>query len=358
LSNQEAGLVTLIAGYRGVWSGFGALVAVLGIAASAQATFPGGNGRIAYTWSRGGEAFEDGPSPRLVGVVSVRPDGEGRRLVARGGTQPAYSPGGRRIAFLRSRHRLWVARANGDDAQPVTPSDWLVSDYEWSPRGTRLAFERLFANSGASVLYSVRADGTGLQRLLKAPLGISLSDGAWSPNGKAIVYDQSSTGQPLARVFRAGHITTLARPAVASTWSRRGLIAFVTTGTGGEPGQVCVMRPDPAATRRCIGFADASVSDPSWSPDGGRLMVMYQPQGPAEIWTVRPDGTVLTRAPRGNTFPIFSPDGHSLAFSEARFAGQPSLEYEDLFAMRPDGSGKRRLVRGGQVNSPDWQPLP
>jgi Tol biopolymer transport system component len=348
--------VTLIAGHRGVLSAFGALVAALGIAAPAQATFPGGNGRIAYTWSRGGEGFEDGPSPRLVGVISVRPDGEGRRLVARGGTRPAYSPDGRRIAFMLSS-RVWVARANGDDAQPVTPSDWAVGGYQWSPAGTRLAFDRGFKNSGASVLYSVRADGTGLQRLLKTPLGIGLSDGAWSPNGKAIVYGQSSTGRPLVRIFRDGHIITLARPAVAPTWSRRGLIAFVTTGTGDELNQVCVMRPDPGASRRCIGFADASVSDPSWSPDGGRLMLMYQPQGPAEIWTVRPDGTVVTRAPRGNTFPIFSPDGHSLAFSEARFAGQPRLEYEDLFAMRPDGTAKRRLVRGGQVNSPDWQPL-
>ena len=49
-------------------------------AGPAQATFPGANGRIAYTWSRGGEGYETGPHPRLVGVVSVRQDGGGRRL--------------------------------------------------------------------------------------------------------------------------------------------------------------------------------------------------------------------------------------------------------------------------------------
>jgi Tol biopolymer transport system component len=55
-------------------------------------------------------------------------------------------------------------------------------------------------------------------------------------------------------------------------------------------------------------------------------------------------------------FPVFSPNGQSLAFNRSRFAGQ--LEYEDLFVMHPDGTGARRVVRGGQVNSPDWQPLP
>src|SRR5687768_13704193 len=33
------------------------LVIALMVAGPAQATFPGGNGRIAYTWSRGGEAL-------------------------------------------------------------------------------------------------------------------------------------------------------------------------------------------------------------------------------------------------------------------------------------------------------------
>jgi Tol biopolymer transport system component len=335
-----------------------ALVLALVVVSSAQATFPGRNGRIAYTWSRGGEDFDGAaPAPHLVGVVSVRPDGEGRRLIARGGTEPAYSPGGGRIAFLRGR--LWVARANGHDAHPVTPSGWLVGQHTWSPGGTRLAFERNFRNSGGGALYTVRPDGSGLKRLLKTPLGMGLSSGAWSPNGKAIVYAQNSVGQPLVRIFRAGQITTLARPAFRSTWSRRGLIAYETYASTGDRNEVCVKRPDPDATPDCIGFADASVSDPSWSPNGRRLMVMYTPhqgQGENEIWTVRPDGTVLTRAPRGNVFPVFSPNGHSLAFNRSRFAAQ--LEYEDLFVMHLDGTGARRVVRGGQVNSPDWQPLP
>ena len=338
----------------------GALVLALVVASSAEATFPGRNGRIAYTWSRGGEDFDGaGPVPHLVGVVSVRPNGEGGRVIARGAVQPAYSPDGGRIAFLRSR--LWVARADGHGAHPVTPSDWAVGQHTWSPGGTRIAIVRSFRNSGGAALYTVTPDGSGLRRLLKTPLQMGLSSGAWSPNGQAIVYDQVSVGRPLVRIFRAGEITTLARPAFGSTWSRRGLIAYEAQVSTGDRTEVCVKRPDPDAAPRCIGFADATVSDPTWSPNGRRLMVMYTPhqgQGENEIWTVRPDGTVLTRAPRGNVFPVFSPNGQWLAFNRSRFAGQPLLEYEDLFVMHPDGKGARRVVRGGQVNSPDWQPLP
>ena len=334
-----------------------ALVLALVAAAPAEATFPGQNGRIAFTWSVGGEAFEAGPTPRLVGVVSVRPNGEDRRLIARGATQPAYSPDGGRITFLRAR--VWVARADGNAARAVSPAGWLVGQPRWSPGGTRLAFVRNFRNSGGAALYTVRPDGSGLTGLLKTPLLMGLSSGAWSPNGKAIVYDQSSVGRPLVRIFRGGEITTLARPGFRSTWSRRGLIAYEAPVSAGDRSEVCVTRPDPQATPRCIGVAGASISDPTWSPDGRRLMVMHTPhqgQGENEIWTMRPDGTVLARAPRGNVFPIFSPDGALLAFNRSRFADE--LEYEDLFVMHPDGTGERRVVRGGQVNSPDWQPLP
>lgn len=341
-----------------LWS----VLAALGLAAPAHATFPGENGRIAYTWSRGGGAFESGPNPRLVGVVSVRPDGRGRRLVARGGDSPKYSPGGRRIAFLRGL-RLWVVQADGDRAVPVTPKGWRVGGHEWSPGGTRIAFGRGFKNGG-NALYTVKPDGSGLQRLLKAPQPITLSSDPWSPNGKAIVYAQSS-GRPLVRIFRAGVITTLARPASGPTWSRGGLVAYEAVVPAEGRVQVCLTRPPRQTPIRCIGFADASVSAPSWSPQGDRLMLTYAGPGggPGELWTMRPDGTVLTRTPKAEhtspifSPPVFSPDGGSVAFNLTRFAGDPPLYYTDLLVQRPDGTGRRLLVRGGQAEMQDWQPL-
>ena len=340
-----------------IFAGLGASVAPLLAAAPTQATFPGHNGRIAYTWSRGGEGHERPPHPRLVGVASVRPNGTSWRLLARGGTSPRYSPDGHRIAFLRSG-RLWVARANGAQARPVTPSDWSVVDHQWSPHGTRLALVRSSRKGTWHALYTVRSDGTRLRRLLKAPMGIGISSGAWSPDGKAIVYAHDRhNGRAMVRIIRAGRVTTLALGSQPS-WSRRGLIAYASGATRRNAGEVCVMQPRSRSSVHCFGFADAAVTDPSWAPDGRRLMLMYTPQaGAAEIWTVRPDGAVLTRARRDSEFPIFSPDGRWLAFSASGFGGDPRLGYSDLHLKRPDGTGDRLLVRGGQVQSPDWQPL-
>jgi Tol biopolymer transport system component len=328
------------------------LVVLAVLATSAHATFPGGNGRIAYTWHTGGEGFEEGPTPRLVGVFSVRPDGSGRRLIARGADQPGYSPDGRRIAFLRS-FELWVARADGDRARRLSPKGWAVMAHEWSPRGARLAFVRNF-RKGGSAIYTVRPDGRGLTRQVKAPQPLGLSSGAWSPGGKAIVYTQQSL-RTLVRIVRGGRVETLARVSHGATWSRRGPIAYTTPTADGDRDQVCIRRPGATTPERCFAYPDASVFGPAWLPAGDRLMFLHQGPGPAEIWTVRPDGTVETRAPRANVFPILSPAGDRLAFSEMR--PRHGLSFQDLFVMNLDGSEARRLVRGGQATQPDWQPL-
>ena len=333
---------------------FGALMATFAVAVPAQATFPGENGRVAYTWSRGGEAFETGPRPRLVGVVSVRADGTGRMLVARNGSQPAYSPDGRRIAFLRSQ-RLLVARADGSGARPVTPSDWLVGDHEWSPGGTRLAFARAFDESVRSAVYTVKHDGRGFHLLLKAPMPVRLYDGAWSPDGKAIVYEQSAFSRTVVRSVRGGRIVSVANGARRPTWSRHGLIAYETRA------QVCIERRDPKDSARCVGSPDGLTSAPIWWPDGRHLRVLFTPvgEGSAEVWTVRPDGTVLSRwAGTGASSPVFSPDGRLLAWSVTSFRGDPRLGFTDLFVERADGSGRRTVIRGGQAAAPDWQPRP
>jgi hypothetical protein len=94
-----------------------ALVALVA-AAPAQATFTGSNGRIAFTWSRGGVS-DTGPGAHLVGIVSVRPDGSGRRLIVPGGTEPRYSPAGRRIAFMLAVSIGAVTSGLGERVRPA-----------------------------------------------------------------------------------------------------------------------------------------------------------------------------------------------------------------------------------------------
>lgn len=336
----------------------GSLVAALAVAAPAQATFPGANGRIAFTWSRGGDAFESPPHPRLVGVMSVQPDGSDRRLVARGGTSPVYSPSGSRIAFMRN-DRLWVATADGKSGRALTPAGWAVEYQRWSPGGTRLAFVRAARRGSWHALYTVRPDGTDLKRLLKAPTSIELSGSPWAPSRKAIAYTQIRfNSRPLVRIFRDGRITTFVSLGGGATWSRNGLIAYEIPSGFTNLSRVCLKRAATGETLRCFGEPGAVTGSPVWAPGGTRLMLTRGAQsGPPELWIVRPDGTVASRAPMdANSVPIFSPDGRRLAFSVIRGAG--GLAYQDLYVMGLDGSARRQLVRGGQAQQPDWQPRP
>jgi Tol biopolymer transport system component len=323
----------------------------------ADASFPGGNGRIAYTWIRGPEPVDGFSGPRFVGVVSVRPDGTDKRLIARKGAFPAYSPDGRRIAFIRAR-RLWVARADGKGAHAVTPNGLLVEQYAWSPRGDRLALTREFKTVSAGWLYSVRPSGRELKPLARAPGGMRLFPGAWSPDGKAIVFErQRNPGRPFVQIARGGRVIRHG-VGIAPTWSPRGLIAYEPRNLNGIY-RVCATRPERASKPvRCFGGRNHPAHIPTWSPDGRRLMFTISQRIPgtysSELWTARLDGTILTRIEELE-LPTFSPDGRWLVYEQARLVGQSSV-YGDLYLTRPDGTGRRLLVQGGFATTPNWQP--
>jgi Tol biopolymer transport system component len=115
-------------------------------------------------------------------IYLVRPDGSGiRRLTAAADTgaaghdvqesEPAWSPDGERMAFVRST-RAGESRIRV--VEPATGRNRELSDGRgrdgapvWSPDGKYLAFTS--DRDGDPELYLMRADGTGVTRLTRAP---------------------------------------------------------------------------------------------------------------------------------------------------------------------------------------------
>lgn len=202
-----------------------------------------------------------------------------------------------------------------------------------SPDGSRIAFT--LGNLGMATegqparLALVNADGSGLIELTAA--GHHAAYPGWSPDGSRLVYAHTEPGNRGLRIIDLDTNT----------------ITELTTG------------PD---------------NFPSWSPDGERIAFTRSPHGlggPSQIYTVKPDGTGLTRLTlhpgAQDAHPAYSPDGRWIAFTSARI--NPRTEPTDLlsahhaigqiFVMRADGSDLRQLT-DTEYNSgtPAWRELP
>jgi TolB protein len=120
-------------------------------------------------------------------IVSVRSDGTGgHHVVARNAADPDWSPDGTRIAFDRDG-QIMTMRPRGRDVRPVTTAGGF--EPSWSPNGRWIAFEDEWD------IFKIRPDGTGLTQLTSTPIHEEWP--AWSPNGRRIVYLRSRSNEEL-----------------------------------------------------------------------------------------------------------------------------------------------------------------
>lgn len=187
-------------------------------------------------------------------------------------------------------------------------------------------------------------------------------------------------------------------PATGSFPGRNGRIAYV----DGERGDIFSMSADGTDRRRLT--RNGRSSRPAWSPDGRRVLyVRASPEDRSEpttwsVWVMRARGTNHRRltegsdaawAPNGRklvttrddnlfvyTFktraveeiplpepvtaasdPAWSPDGRRIAFVGAH-AGSDGTPRQDLFTVKPDGTGLRQITTTTHVTEtePSWAP--
>jgi len=168
--------------------------------------------------------------------------------------------------------------------------------------------------------YELRADGTGLRRLLSPSEGAVQ---AISPDRRTVVVQRGDSDLETVSLGTDQH---------------RSLVTLAGI-TGGGQGLV-TWSPD----ARTIAFDRAD--DSACSPLGTACAIW-------EVWLVNPDGTNLRRLSTHTLQPAFSPSGKRVAFvgSYDTYADTGTVAIASL-----DGNGRRDLDQGGWRWGPTWSP--
>jgi TolB protein len=264
---------------------------------TAEATYPGRNGRLAF-------GDNVGKAPTAPDIYTVRADGTRARQLTDDDlfdACPAYSPDGRWIAWCKGtvtpeRHlEIWVMRANGHHQRPVTHLNGYATFPDFSPDGHQLVFT-LVSEDGASDLWTVGVNGKNLKRLTNTP-GLVEDNAAWSPDGRYLAFLRGTLDADNAQVWvrnlRNGKEHQLTVDDIPKDqlpdWSPDGRhIAY--SARIGDADDIYVMRADGSCQHAVItGAADDFA--PTWSPDGRHLAFLRLLPTTREVWTSDIDGS-------------------------------------------------------------------
>jgi len=299
------------------------------------------------------------------------------------GPAHATSPGQNgRIAYrvLDPSTGNWILHTANPDGSHVQQLTSLPGFFqEWSPGGTRIAFDFFEAN-GFEQIATAAPDGSGLQVLTSGPFSHEVP--SWSPDETEIVFDYTATdpnlpGWPGTRLRVMNADGTNAHPLMAPAlagfdveprWQPTGgLITFARIRKGSRGIQqeaVYVVNADGTNPRQLTSWGLAP-EHPTWSPDGQWILFNDAASKPGleeTIYTMHPDGTdrhvvYQGTAHTGGVKPQFSPDGTKILFSCVTY-GQAFNE--DLCVMNADGSGVVDITNtpGVLENFPSWGTAP
>lgn len=241
-------------------------------------------GRYAFGW-------DVGSLPQLYGM---RPDGtQLRRLFERALRLPAFSPDGRRVAYVTESTRSWtlgVTDLATGASRGLATVRRVLGPPSWAPNGRRLAFDTTDGVFTISLAGSKPRRVKGTTRADREP--------DWSPDGRAIAITRRPHRRPDVHIIdlRTGRTRLLRRNAESPAWSPDGRRVAYTNGYVPTYNvDVWAVRRDGAQPRRLTRNMDFDL-DPEWSPDGGRIAFISTRGTDLAPWLAR---VFVMRADRG-----------------------------------------------------------
>lgn len=261
-----------------------------------------------------------------------------------------------RIAYVTKRgqrYALWVADADGQNAQAALNSPEPIISPTWSPDGRRLAYVSF--ESRKPVIYA-HTIATG-ERQLVANFRGSNSAPAWSPDGKRLVATLTLAGH--SQIYSVDLATNQPERLTDSisidtepVWSKDGQYLYFVSDRGGSP-QIYRMSVFGGAPKR-VTFSGGYNVSPDISPDGKTLVYVSRVDGAFRVHAMDLEsGAVraLTNTSADES-PSFAANGKLIIYA-TRVEGQEALMTTTL-----DGRIRSRLAgSSGDIREPAWGPF-
>jgi TolB protein len=258
-----------------------------------------------------------------------------------------------RIAYVTKsgqRHQLWIADADGENAQAALSSPEPIISPAWHPSGNQLAYVSF--ESRKPVVYTHELT-SGRRRLLASFKG-SNSAPAWAPDGRSLlltlsrdgssqIYSLDINGGEPKRLIQSQGIDT------EGTYSPDGRHIYFVSDRGGSP-QIYRMAATGGAAER-ITFNGSYNISPSLSRDGRWLAFISRIGGAFKLHVMElSSGKVVALTDTvADESPSFAPNSRLIMYATVANGA------EALMTTTLDGAIKTRLAsKAGDIREPEW----
>lgn len=328
-----------------------------------QPAFSPDGKRIAFVWEDEMHGHSD------VYIKSVR--GVGMERITTDPAEdlsPVWSPDGARIAWLRAaEHSTGVFVS---ESQPGSPQTQITTLYQnrieavgrhldWSPDGKYLAAaDKKSQDEPFSIVLIEVATGHKVQFSNPSPGTVGDSNPQFSPDGRTIAFIRGiSSGVDDVWIKRMGEaearrITEDKRYIISLGWSADGNSLLFSSNRAGNHALWRVAYQ--GGTPERVANVASNASDPVFSRDG-KLMAFSQFYMDTNIWTIDLRTGLRKKAIASTQYdasPSFSPDGSQVAFRSSRSG------MGEIWISAADGRNARQLTSMGNTltGSPAWSP--
>jgi len=245
-------------------------------------------------------------------------------------TDPAFSPDGETLAFVRWAEQLvvgdiYLEPVAGGPARRLTSDGKEISGLAWTADGRSIVYS---ANrTGLFTLWRVPISGGEPEPL--AGIGQDANSPAVSPRGKVLAYTQAFGNVNIWRVngprstAQAGlpiELISSPRMQADEQFSPDGKrIAFMSDRSGSI--EIWVCNSDGSSPVQLTSFGGATPGTPHWSPDGRWIAFDSRPGGKAGVFVISSEGGEPRRVTEGNSddiVPSWSRDGKWIYFCSNR----------------------------------------